>query len=952
MKMRVFTNVGLALTVALLAPLSPAQELPADPQVLTGTLENGVDWMLRQHDNPPEKVSLMFHVETGSLMEKESQRGLAHFFEHMAFNGSENFPPGELLKYFESVGMQFGADINAFTSMDQTAFMLFLATNELKEIDQGLMALSDQAFRALLLEEEIDKERGVILSEIRAGRGAAQRLRDQLWSQMFAGSRFAERMVLGKEEVIENATRDDFLDYYRTWFRPERVTVLVVGDVEPNLVVPLIEKWFGQYKPSVPARPEPGAQFKHFAEQAAYVVTDADFADAELSIVDLRAGRPPRTTVATARRDLIDEIGGWILQRRFAERIRKGTANYLSAFASVGDFFGEATAVMGFARSEPAKWEQTLEEVLMEINRARQFGFTQREFALAAAELTAEAERAVETESTRNARGLLMRMMSATNDQRTLMSARQELELLEQILPTITVDQVNAAFAEHFKPDTFAFGLKLPDKPGVAVPTSTAVLAAARAALARQVDPPAEEQRATELLAAAPIPGEIVQREFDEDLEVTSFWLSNGARVHHRFMDYKKDLVQVSIVLGGARLEETAENAGVSEVAALALDQPATSRLTSSEIEDIMTGKKIRVGGYAGGDALTITVNGSPDDLETGLKLAHALLTDGQVEESAFKNWVDSSLQRYSRFSKMPPYVAYMTVFDVISQGDARLMFSDEKRIKAQSLAQAQAWFMRLCRQAPLEIAVVGEVRRDEVMPLICKYIGSLPARPRSVPKLESLRKISHERGPVRRHIAVETITPQGMGLVGFVPCDARNSADVRALELAAQTLDTRVIKQVREELGMVYSIAVQCQPMESFHNTGIFASGAPCAPEKVDELNAEVRRLFAEFAEDGPTAEELAAAKKQLLADLDENLKEPDFWSDALRALDLRGYKLERYKGIEDAYTAYTREQVRDVFRKYFVPERQFEITVVPVSEAADVPAVGEASNAQPVTP
>ena len=934
MRKTVLATVGLVVLVSLVAPLALAEDLPSDPRVLSGTLENGVHWMLREHANPPEKVSLMFHVKSGSLMEEESQRGLAHFFEHMAFNGSEHFPPGKLLDYFQSIGMQFGADINAFTSFDQTAFMLFLSTNELQQIDKGLMALSDQAFRASLSEEEIDKERGVILSEIRAGRGADQRLRDKLWPKVFAGSHFAERMVLGLETVIENATREDFLDYYRTWFRPERITVLVVGDVDSDLVVPLIEKWFGQYEPTVPAREALGAQFKLFKGQRAFVATDPDFANAEIEFLDLRTGRPPRTTVETARRDLVEQIGSWILQRRFAEQIRKGEADYLSADLAIGDFFNDATVVWGTANSEPAKWEPAFEQVLMEINRTRQFGFTQREFELAQTELMAGAERAVETESTQNARGLLMRMMGTIGDGSSLLSAQQELELLQRLLPTIKLEEINATFAAELKPDTFAFALKLPEKEDVEVPSDEQLLAAARAALARKVEPPAEEQRATELLEEEPTPGKIVQKEFDEDLEVTTYWLTNGACVHHRFMDYKKDQVQVTIVLGGARLEETAANAGISEVAALAFEQPATSRLTSSEIEDIMTGKKIGVRGAASGDALTVSVGGSPKDLETGLKLAHVLLTDGQIEESAFKNWVDASLQRYKQLSKLPPYAAYMATFDIISGSDPRMVFMDDERIKKQSREAAQAWFTRLCKEAPLEVTVVGEMQRDDVMPLITKYIGSLPERSRDVKRLESLRKITPATGPVSRRIEIETITPQGMGIYGFVPCDGRNIADVRALQLAAQTLDTRVIKHIREELGMVYSIQVQCQPMQSFHDTGVFASGAPCDPGKADELIVEVKQMFADFAANGPTEEELAEAKKQILSDLDEDLKEPRYWSDALRYLHVRGYELDRYKGIEDAYQAFTCEQVRDVFAKYCVPARQFDVTVVPASK------------------
>ena len=253
MKLHTRFNFSILFAIALgLDVARGATPLPEDPRVLHGKLDNGVHWMYRQHDNPPGKMALKVHVRTGSLNETDDQRGLAHFLEHMAFNGTEHFPPGKLVPYFESIGMQFGAHLNASTSFDQTIYMLFTPNTDIEQIDKALMVLSDYTFRDSLLDVEIDKERGIILEESRSGKNAFQRIRDKLWPDLFAGSRFATRLPIGDEGVIAKAPRKEFEEYYRRWYRPENITVTLVGDAPPDKIVPLIGKWFGEYKAPAP----------------------------------------------------------------------------------------------------------------------------------------------------------------------------------------------------------------------------------------------------------------------------------------------------------------------------------------------------------------------------------------------------------------------------------------------------------------------------------------------------------------------------------------------------------------------------------------------------------------------------------------------------------------------------------------------------------------------------
>jgi zinc protease len=928
----VFSTLAVVIAAACVTPVR-AENLPSDERIQTGTFENGLKWMYRQHDNPPGRMAMMIHVSSGSLNEKEDQRGLAHFLEHMAFNGTENFAPGELIKFFESLGMEFGADLNAFTSFNQTSYMLFTPENTTAQVDEGMMALSDYVFRALLLQEEIDKERGVVVSEWRSGRGAQQRIFDQILENILGGSRFAERLPIGLPEILNTANRDAFDDYYRTWYRPELMTLMVVGDAPLEQIKPIMEKWFGQYKATVPARQQESAEFKPFVNERAFVFSDPELSDCEVSLFNISAGRPPATSVEQARVEMVERVASWIVNRRLEERVQKGTATYQNANGSVSNFFNEAMLVNASATGEPNTWNKMLDELIVELSRAREHGFTERELEMARKEILADAKRNVEREPTRNARGMLFEMNSAVTSKEPVLSAKQELELTERLLPTITTDELAKAFSTHFGAQTFAYVVTAPKKDEIKLPTSEDVLAAAKAAWNIKTEPIKEETTPTDLLASAPKPGAVAESKTDEELKITSAWLDNGVRVHHRFMDYKKDQVMMSINLAGGRIEENASNRGEIELAAYALSaQPATKRLTSTNVRDIMTGHTIGVGVSPTPDTVMLNVMGSPKELETGLQLAHALLTDGKVEDSAVNVWRQRQKQFRVFAQAEPQFKAMEAMLDAVSGGDVRMtLLLPEDRVEALSAEAAQKRWDSFVAKAPIEVAIVGEIPLDRAMALVSQYVGSLPKRERQATHLDALRTLAREEGPLVRNVDVNTMTDKGMAIAGFVGCDAQNVHDSRALELSSEILTSRLIKRIREELAIVYSLSASNQPSSAFRDSGRFMSQAPCEPTKAQQVVEEAHKIFDAFAKTGPSDEELANAKKQVKNNLDEEMKEPGYWFGVLQKLDYHGMSLADEKALPEVFDTFTAKELVEVFGKYYKPSRQFRVTAVP---------------------
>ncbi len=930
--LRVLPSTVLLLFLLKASLILAETPLPQDGRILTGKLENGVTWYYREHNNPPGKMAAKIHVRTGSLNETDNQRGLAHFMEHMAFNGTTHFPPGKLIPYFESIGMQFGAHLNAFTSFDQTVYMLFTPNTQTEQIDKALMVLSDYAFGASLLNDEINKERGIVLEESRRGKSAGQRIRDKLWPELFNGSRFAKRLPIGVDDIIANAPRLEFEQYYRQWYRPENVSVFLVGDAKPDEILPLIKKWFGEYRATVPVQKPYTAEFKPFTQERAMVVTDAEQAVCEIQMLNIRAAEPPTTTVEGLRGDLVKAVASWIITRRFDDRVKKGEASYRQASAEVTDFFHDGLLVGGFASGEAKDWRKMLKELITELNRIRVFGISPRELDLARTEIFASTERAARTESTRAAGQIIDEIIQNVNDRTPTLSAQQTLSLHQQLLPSLKAEEVNAAIRNYFEPGTFAYAISMSSKDPSIVPTREQVLSAVKDAGSEKLTNLAQAAVVTNLLTKLPLLGKSVEQSAYEPLGITSGWLKNGVRYHHRFMDYKKDSVLVSISLAGGSIQEDASNAGITDVATIAINEAATRKIPSNLMRDLMTGKNVSVVASDMKDHFEIDITGSPLDLEIGLQKSHLLLKEGIIEKSAFNNWRLATLQSLEQMEKLPQYKAQEALEKILSGGDPRRTFTTRAQVEAIKLESAQKWFEKLCKTAPIEVAVVGDISFDKVLPLLERYLGSLPKRSRSTAAIDILRKSPHPVGPLSTNVVVQTITPQAVAIAGFFSSDGAKTRDSRALDLAALTLSSRLVKQVREELAIVYSIGARNTPAWIYHDAGRMSAGAPCSPANAKQVNTEVHKIFQNFAEHGPNEVELSNAKKQMANNLDTSTREPSYWWAILRNHDLRHRSLEAEKNIKEDYQSFTPSEIQSVFKKYYTSEHRFDVTSVPI--------------------
>lgn len=914
----------------------PAASLPTDPRLVTGTLENGVSYVFRPHANPPGKVSLWMHIGTGSLNETDEQRGLAHFLEHMAFNGSANFPPGEVVKYFESIGLTFGRDQNAFTSFDQTAYQLYLPDAERGTLARGLLFFADVAQRLDLDPGEIESERGIILEERRTDLGPQQRVRDQWLSRLAPGSLIGERLPIGTEATLNTVTREDFLDYYNRWYVPANLTVIVAGDIDADIVVEEIENAFGAFE----AGPSPESQDPNVSpstERRAIVAHDAELTGAQAAIIVVDEPKGGETTQGDLRRGLVDTLMLTAFNRRMQAKVSDGAVRFLSGGAFASDLFSAMHLAQAAANGEPQTWRAMLEDITTETARAAQHGFTEGEFEEAKAQLIAQLEALAQQEATYPVQAILSQLTTQVNAGDALLSPEQTLDAARAWLPDVTAEEISQRFAERFDLDRATFLLTLPT--GAGVPEESEVLAIGSAAADSAPEADVEAERAEAILAEKPTAGTVEEITLHEPSGVVSAWLGNGVRVHHRKMTQRENYVDVRITLAAGEIMETADNRGVSAAAAQAWRRPAAKGLTSSQVRSLMAGVKANVSGDASEDAFTLAIQGSPDDLEPAMQLAYRLLTDPVVEQAGFEQWRTETIQGLEAAMQSPQAMLGISFQRAFYPDDAvSVQPLTVEQLRALTLAEAQQWIEAVTRAASIEVAVVGDIEQDAAMELVRSYLGALPPRGRiSATTLDQFRSFDEPASDATANVDVETQTQVAGVIAGFYASDADNRADTRALSMASRTLSTRMIEKIREEEQLVYSIQTQLAPGEAVPGFGVMLAGSLTEPAKADTLVARIHEMFAAFAETGPTEEEVETVKKQLTKTVEEALEQPSFWAGQLSGLVYRDRSLDDLVTAVGDYNAMTADDIRDTFRRYYNDRPKVSVVVRPVAPEQD---------------
>jgi zinc protease len=905
---------------------SPA--LALEPAVQTGVLDNGLTYYIRRHGKPEHRAFLWLAVDAGSVLEDDDQRGLAHFVEHMAFNGTARFEKNTIIDFFERAGMDFGADVNAYTSFDETVYMLTVPTDDAKLLSTGYDVIEDWAGAVSFVPAEVEKERGVVIEEWRLGRGASQRVFDNQWPVFLAGSKYAQRLPIGEKAILESAPVARLQAFYRDWYRPDNMAVVIVGDVDPVAAKREIEARFGKLTNPAKAKVRPAVPVPLLDETRVHVQTDPEMAMTQVT-VSIKGPHSGYATEHDFRDALVEDLLHGMLRARLDELQQRPEAPFTFSFSYTNQM-GRAVDVFNlFAGAKPDQAEAAVKTLLVELERVRRHGFLDVELARINAEHLRSLEQQLAEADTVDGGEYAFGLVTQFLEGRTMIGAAAELALAKRMLPTITLAEVNAraqAWASRKDRVISAAGASRD-----AMPSEPALLATAAAVSTVAIDPWQEASLGAALMAKAPVPGTIVKREDIAEIGVKVWTLSNGARVVLKPTTFKNDEVLFEAFSPGGTSLAPAKRFGSAEFAASIVAQSGVGDHDAVALRKLLNGKVVRVEPFIGELEEGMRGSASPQDLETLLSLVHLYFTAPRTDAQAFEAW-KGQMTGFFQNRDLDPQAAFFDAFGKAATSDhPRRRPPTAASIAAVDHASAVDFYRtRFADADDFTFVFVGNLDEAALERHAATYLASLPALPRrrdkwrdvGVKAPKGVTKVRVKRGQ----------DPKSFVMMAFHGAAKWSPEAKDDLAMLSEALGIRLREILREDMSGVYGVfasgAFDRRPKPEYQ----FMIGFGCSPENAEALTGAVLETVAKVKAQGVDAPIITKLVEQRRRALEVQLKDNGFWigqladhmrygTDARKMLEL-GKMVERVSS--DAVQGAARRYLgRDVVDALLMPER-----------------------------
>ncbi len=931
----------VALPVALAGQAPPGDSTPLgkDPQVITGVLSNGLHYYIRENHRPEQRAELRLAVNAGMVTEDDDQLGLAHFTEHMAFNGTTHFPKNDLIAYMRSIGMRFGPEVNAYTRFDETVYTLTVPTDTAALFEKGLQVLDDWAEGQVFDTAEVRKERGVILEELRLHRGAEGRILDKELPVVFAGSRYADRNPgsLASMASIQQFDPKALVRFYRDWYRPDEMAVVVVGDVDARKVEAEVRVRFGAIPTPPSPRPHPFYTVPP-SDTARYLsITDPEFPMSQVGAY-WRVPADTAHTVGDYRRQLVERLHDAMLGQRLNELAQKPDPPFVAAGAGHGALVRPERMYMISAAAREGEQARALAAILTEAERARQHGYTAGELDRAKADLLRNYEQAFaerdKTESANYAREYVANFL----EDEPYPGIAAEYALVRQLLPTITLADVNALSGRLLAGKSRGVLAIAPEKTGLTPITTTRLAAVFDSVQQTSVAAYRDEVAAAPLVADLPAPARIVSERALPQVDARELRLANGVRVILKSTDFKADEVLLTgYAPGGASLVSDRDASLAGLVPAVVMNG-GLGAFSAVDLQKKLAGKRAQVGVSLNETTANVSGSASPRDLETLFQLLYLRLTAPRADTAAFQ----AMRQRLHAFldnrGAEPEAVFSDSVSVALSQHSARRRPVTSALVDSLSLDDALRIYRdRIGNAGGFTFVLVGAFNPDSIRPLVVKYLGALPAAPR-----QRWRDVNPETPAGIVKVTVHKgIEPKSQVVIYFSGPAATAPDDRHSLAALSEMLSIRLIDVVREELGGTYGIGAggssERWPRPRFR----LQIGFGCAPDRVDELTARVFKEVEQLRTAGPDSALVEKVVQQERRGLETALKTNGWWLNRLSAATYMG---EEFGGAAWASALIDRVNARSLqaaARQYLNPDRYVQGVLLPESPKPEVKAV-----------
>jgi zinc protease len=886
--------------------------LPLDARVRKGTLANGLTYYVLGHRKPEHRAQMWLAVNAGSVLEDDDQRGLAHFVEHMGFNGTTRFPKQALVDFLEKSGVAFGADLNAHTSFDETVYTLQVPTDQPDLLDKSIGILRDWSDSVTFDPIEVDKERGVVLEEWRLGRGAAMRLFDKEAPVVFHGSKYADRITIGKPEIIKNAPRDALVRFYKDWYRPDLMAVVAVGDFLPDEIEAKIKQEFASLKPAVNPRPRPAVPVPAHGEALVSIETDPEATQTSVSIATKLAHRPTATK-RDYRRMIAERLFHSMLNARLDEIRRKPNAPFLGAGSWSGPFVRTADAFTQSAQVKEGSAQEGLGALTEELLRVERHGFLASELERAKSDILRASQQAVKEYETVNGHALASEIVRNFFQDEAMPGPEAELALVTELLPMYTLDELNGLGK------SLAVGSRVVTVTGPATmhkPTEEAVLSTMKDVLARDIRPYDDAAPTVPLMADKPAPGKVVATRTIPELGVTEWSLQNGVRVVVKPTDFKNDEVRMTAFAPGGTSLATDTDYESAKYADTVVSQGGLGPFDAALLRKALAGKVVSASAHIGEIEEGISASASPSDLDLMFQMVHLWFTAPRRDESAFQAWREREMES-AKNRRLSPEVKYFDELVVFStMNHRRRQPTTPEVIEKVDLDKAFAFYKnRFADASGFTFIFVGNLDLDRTKTLVETYLGSLPSTSRK----ETWRDVNVLRphGVAKKAVAMGSEPKSYVSLTfhGKEKWSRDGDNDIRML---GEVLRIRLREILREDMGGVYGVSasggIARRPKPEYTFTVNFG----CAPENIDKLEKAVWDEVKAIQTDGIGADYVAKVKELRRRAHETNVNENGYWIRELERSYTFGDDPKLILDFDSMVEKVTSDRVRAAARKY----------------------------------
>ncbi len=928
--------VAPAATGAATAPLTA--KIPFDPAITTGRFANGLRYYVRTNKKPEKRAELRLVVNAGSILEDRDQSGLAHFVEHMAFNGTKNFPKQETVKFLESIGMRFGPSVNAFTSFDETVYMLEVPTDKPDVLDKAFLILEDWAHNVSFDDTEIDKERGVITEEWRLRRGAGARMQDKQFPILFKGSRYAERLPIGDMEVVQSFKHERLKKFYEDWYRPELMAVVAVGDFDKAAIETLIKNHFESIPKSPATKLRPTYDVPEQPGTLYAIATDKEASGTSVSVYSKMPARD-QSTIGAYRQQIVERLFSSMLSTRFSEMAQKPDAPFLGAGAGRGQFVRPLEVSTLSASVKEDGIERGLDALFSEALRVQKFGFTATELDRVKTNVMRGLERAVTEKENTPSSSLADEYGRNFTDGEPSPGIEYEMALHARFLPEITLAEVNG-LAKQWVPDKNRVVLvNAPEKAGLTVPDQTKLAAVIASAEKKELTAYVDTVGTQPLIESAPAAGTITKTATKDPFGITEWELSNGVKVVLKPTNFKEDeVIFQAFSPGGTSLAPDADFIP-AQTAASVVSAGGLGKFSAIELRKMLTGKVASASPFIGELEEGLRGGGSRKDLETMFQLIYLTFTQPRPDPSMFTVLTTSLKSRLANQKASPEFAFSEALNSILTQDHPRARIMTPEMVDQMNLDKSMAFYKdRFSDASDFTFLFVGSFDLDTMKPLVTQYLAALPATHRK----ETWKDVGIKRptGTVERRVD-KGLEPKSKAELVYSGPFQYNQDQRVAIRAMAQVLEIRLRESLREDLGGTYSVSASAgyskRPREEYNITIAFG----CSPDRTDELIKGVYKEIDQLKTNGPTDKQVADVKETFLRDQETNMKQNGYLLAQLTGRYQFGEDVTSLFNMADYYNKIDAAMIRDAARLYLKGDNLVKVTLFPEKTAApDAPA------------